>query len=190
MIDGAATRDEAMRRAAGGRDVRLLVADDDEPVRLLLVTLLKEVDGVGSIVAAADGAEAVQLAKTLALDIAVLDLDMPRLDGVAAALELAALQPTLAIALQTSDPDALRRRACGLDFPLFDKIDFDRVVAWVAGEIAGLSRAATLLPRAGRDLSCARCGYGVATDAPPQRCPMCGSVSEWTADRTRARAVG
>jgi hypothetical protein len=32
--------------------------------------------------------------------------------------------------------------------------------------------------RAGNDLSCAGCGYGVAT-APPSRCPMCNRATEW-----------
>jgi predicted Zn-ribbon and HTH transcriptional regulator len=111
------------------------------------------------------------------------------LAGIAAALELAALQPTLAIALQSSDPDTLRRRARATRFPLFDKVDFDRLLAWVAAEVASLRRRATALRVVG-DLSCARCGYGIATESPPRRCPMCDSATEWTERGTRARAIG
>jgi CheY-like chemotaxis protein/predicted RNA-binding Zn-ribbon protein involved in translation (DUF1610 family) len=179
MLDTAATADARTRGSQRAHNVRLLVVDDDAAVRTLYVALLEEVDGVGSVVAAADGAEAVRLARSVELDVAVLDLDMPRLDGVTAALELAALQPTLAIALQSSDPESLRRRAGALGFPLFDKVDFDRIVAWVEGEVEGVHRRAAASPSGFGDLSCARCGYGIATDSPPQHCPMCGRATRW-----------
>jgi CheY-like chemotaxis protein len=188
MVDAVATMDETTRRSAPGRQVRLLVADDDERARALYVTLLGELDGVGSVVAAADGAEAVQLAGAFELDVAVLDLHMPRLDGLAAALELAALQPALAIALQSSDPESLRRRARAAGYPLFDKVDLDRVVAWVAGEVASRRRPARAL-RLVDDLSCARCGYGIATESPPCRCPMCDGAAEWIGRGTRVGAI-
>ena len=187
MLDTAATADARTRGSERAHDVRLLVADDDVRVRALYVTLLKEVDGVGSVVAAADGAEAVQLARNVELDVAVLDLNMPRLDGVTAALELAVLQPTLAIALHSSDPDSLRRRAGALDFQLFDKVDFERLVAWVAGEVENVRRRAAASARGFGDLSCVRCGYGIATDSPPRHCPMCGTATRWMRARHAAR---
>jgi CheY-like chemotaxis protein len=116
--------------------VRVLVADDDKAARMLYVTLLTDVAGVDTVVAAADGTEAVRCAKVHALDLAVLDLNMPRLDGVAAAQELLALQPSLAVALHSSDPADLHRRARGLGALLFDKLGFEELVAWVEAEVA------------------------------------------------------
>src|SRR5688572_10302853 len=109
----------------------LLVADDDPGVLTMFATLLRATAGVTSVVEAKDGAAAVGLARRRRLDIAVLDMNMPRLDGIEAALRLRAMQPSLQIALHSSDPELLRRRAAGLGLPLFDKVDFDRLLAWV-----------------------------------------------------------
>ena len=178
----AAAKDERTSRPARARELRLLVADDDEALRTHYVTLLEQIDGVGSVVAAADGVEAVQLARAAELDLAVLDLNMPRLDGVEAAVAIAALQPALAIAVHSSDPDALRGRAHGLDLALFDKLQFDGLVSWVGDEVARRRASGPTPPRL--DLSCAHCGYGVATDPPPRRCPMCDSETDWVAAAT------
>ena len=101
-------------RAASSPAVRVLVADDDESQRILYGSLVLGLPGVTSVVAAQDGVEAVRVAGALALHVAILDLNMPRLDGVEAALRLSATQPSLRIALHSSDPDELRQRAHGL----------------------------------------------------------------------------
>jgi CheY-like chemotaxis protein len=158
-------------------DARLLLADDNEAVRAAHKRLLEGMDGVGSVIGAADGVEVMQIGATVPLDIAILDLNMPRLDGVDAATRLAILQPTISVALHSSDPSALRDRARGLDFALFDKIDVDGLTAWLAGE---LERRQRRLAVDVRDVNCSRCGYGVAVDPPPVRCPMCNTSADWT----------
>jgi len=60
----------------------VLVADDDPVMRLLMLEMLAQV-GLGGI-EAGDGAEAVELARTHAPDLVLLDVDMPRLDGFSA----------------------------------------------------------------------------------------------------------
>jgi len=114
--------------------VRVLVADDDESQRILYGSLVLGLPGVTSVVAAQDGVEAVRVAGALALHVAILDLNMPRLDGVEAALRLSATQPSLRIALHSSDPDELRQRAHGLGLPLFGKLEVDRLAEWVEDE--------------------------------------------------------
>lgn len=162
--------------------VRLLLADDDASVRTMLATLLRAAAGVGSVVEAGDGAEAVALAIGGRLDVAVLDMNMPRLDGIEAARRLRALQPTLPIALHSSDPELLRRRAASLELPLFDKIDVHRLLAWVeqqAKAAAGHDHR-TVAPLARKlDLCCDLCGYGIVSRMPPTRCPMCGEDTVW-----------
>ena len=121
-------------RAASSPAVRVLVADDDESQRILYGSLVLGLPGVTSVVATQDGVEAVRVAGALALHVAILDLNMPRLDGVEAALRLSATQPSLRIALHSSDPDELRQRAHGLGLPLFGKLEVDRLAEWVEDE--------------------------------------------------------
>jgi CheY-like chemotaxis protein len=165
--------------AAGAR---VLVADDDPGVRTMFATLLRAAAGVASVIEAEDGAEAVELVREQRPDIAVLDMNMPRLDGIEAALRLRALEPSLQIALHSSDPELLRQRAAGLELPLFDKVDFDRLLAWVerhAEEASAASGSAAVARIAPIDLCCSLCGYGIVSPVPPARCRMCGGAPEW-----------
>jgi CheY-like chemotaxis protein len=160
---------------------RVLLADDDRGVRTMFARLLRATAGVTSVVEAADGAEAVEFVGAHPLDLAVPDMNMPRLDGIDAAVRPRALQPSLQIALHSSDPELLRRRAAGHDLPLFDKLDLDRLIAWVqqqANAASGNGGAVAPLVRK-TDLCCSLCGYGIASRAPPARCPMCGVEAVW-----------
>jgi CheY-like chemotaxis protein len=122
--------------------------------------------------------------------VAVIDLNMPDLDGVETAIRLRALQPSLRIALHSSDPEQLRKRAAGLQLPLFDKFDFNKLLEWVEQQ-ARDPRAAgegdvRLAPSAREaDLCCSRCSYGIASRTPPARCPMCGRDASWIEPRGR-----
>jgi CheY-like chemotaxis protein len=174
--------------APGG--IHVLLADDDERVRSLLATVVGEMDGVASVIEADDGAAAVQIARAVRVDAAVLDFNMPRLDGVEAAVRLRALQPWMRIALHSSDPDSLRARAGGLGLPLFDKLESERLVHWVerqarSWESRGKETVAGVSPLARRlDLSCSMCGYGIVSRKPPDRCPMCHVDAAWTEPRS------
>jgi CheY-like chemotaxis protein len=131
--------------------MRALVADDDETVRSLYVCLLREFVGISSLVEASDGHEAVLIARRLRCQVAILDFNMPRLDGVEAALLLRRDCPSTRVAVQSSDPDGLKERAAGLGLATFDKLDFECLLAWVerqAGAWNGLeSTVAALAPR-------------------------------------------
>jgi DNA-binding NarL/FixJ family response regulator len=63
----------------------ILIADDHRLFRQGLAALLREQPGWEVVAEAGDGEEAVQLAATLKPQIAVLDVEMPRVDGVEAA---------------------------------------------------------------------------------------------------------
>jgi CheY-like chemotaxis protein len=172
--------------------VRVLVADDDEGVRAHFVSLLGDATGIASTLEAEDGAEAMQVGLQLRPEIAVLDLNMPRLSGVEVAQTLSALQPSMRIALRSSNPNDLRARAGGLGIPLFDKLECDRLVHWVETQ-ARSCRPCTEEPVAAvsalqrrRDLTCLLCGYGIVSRKPPERCPMCQVDAAWTASRSRS----
>ncbi|MFD8823066.1 response regulator [Streptomyces sp. NPDC059605] len=70
---------------------RILVVDDQHLIRAGIVTLLRTVDGLGPIVEAADGEEAVAAAREHRPDLILMDIYMPRLSGLAAAEQILAL---------------------------------------------------------------------------------------------------
>jgi CheY-like chemotaxis protein len=174
---GDGPRDEAVTGA------RVLVADDDAAARCLYVSLLGELAGISSLVDASDGHEAVRIGRRLRCQVAILDFNMPHLDGVEAALLLRRDCPSTRVAVQSSDPDGLKERAAGLGLAMFDKLDFECLLAWVERQVGawnGLeSTVAALAPR--RDFSCAFCGYGIVSREAPERCPMCDRKTTWEA---------
>lgn len=76
--------------------IRLLVADDDDGVRSLFAALLRVATRVAPMIEARDGIEAVELGRAHRPQVAILDLKMPRLDGVTAALAAATAHRTAA----------------------------------------------------------------------------------------------
>jgi DNA-binding NarL/FixJ family response regulator len=89
----------------------LLVADDHEMVRWGLRGVL-EAGGYEVIAEASDGSEAVEKTLSLAPDIAILDITMPRLNGLAAARRIRALAPrTEVMILSMHHSDQMVREA-------------------------------------------------------------------------------
>ena len=85
--------------------IRVLIADDQRVVReglALVLGLLPEVEVVG---AAADGDQAVAMAAELLPDIVLMDLRMPRCDGVEATRLLRARVPGSTVVILTTYAD-------------------------------------------------------------------------------------
>jgi DNA-binding NarL/FixJ family response regulator len=76
---------------------RVLLADDHTVVRDGLRTVLDSVPDLEVVAEAADGAEAVELALSEDVELAVLDVSMPRMTGLQAAHELARRKPELRV---------------------------------------------------------------------------------------------
>ncbi|MFJ8621552.1 response regulator [Kitasatospora sp. NPDC093550] len=86
--------------------IRTMVVDDDALVRLGLVDLLTRDPALTVVAEAADGLQAVELAGSRRIDVALMDIRMPRLDGIAATRRLRELPDApRVIALTTFDLD-------------------------------------------------------------------------------------
>ncbi|MFF8551663.1 response regulator [Streptomyces sp. NPDC015501] len=105
--------------AAAPAPIRVLIADDQLLVRRGLALMLGPEPAVEVVGEAADGAQAVELARRLRPDVVVMDIRMPVLDGIAATERLTREAPDCRVlALSTFDMDeyvvaALRAGACG-----------------------------------------------------------------------------
>ena len=91
--------------------IRIMLADDHLVVRMGLAAIIsieRDMEVVGE---AADGAEAVKLATELHPDVVIMDIMMPKLDGVAATAEIRKRNPETQILILTTfgTSDDLRR---------------------------------------------------------------------------------
>ncbi len=73
---------------------RILIAEDETLIRMDLAEMLRE-NGYEVIAEATNGEEAIALAHELKPDLAILDVKMPKLDGITAAEEIVKLAPVL-----------------------------------------------------------------------------------------------
>jgi len=91
--------------------IRLLVADDENLLRMALAALLDLEDGLEVIAQADNGTDAVRLAGLHDPDVVLLDLEMPGLDGIDTASAILANRPDQAIILLTrhARPGVLKR---------------------------------------------------------------------------------
>lgn len=89
---------------------RILVAEDETIIRLDLRELLERA-GFEVCAEARDGAEAVELARSERPDLAVLDVKMPRLDGIDAARRILEERPLPIVMLTAYGQDELVARA-------------------------------------------------------------------------------
>jgi DNA-binding NarL/FixJ family response regulator len=89
--------------------IRVLVADDHPVVRQGLRALLESLEEFEVVAVASTGAEAVRAAVLYQPDVALLDLQMPDLDGFGAMRELARVAPNVAVCVLTmyEDDDSL-----------------------------------------------------------------------------------
>jgi len=96
----------------GGTVIRVLLADDEAMVRAGVRAILDTDPGIDVVAEAGDGAEAVDLVRKHRPDVAVLDIRMPVLDGLAAAAEIRGQVPgTAVMILTTFSEDAYIARA-------------------------------------------------------------------------------
>lgn len=85
--------------------ITVLIVDDQKIVREGLVSLIGLLPGVTVVGAATDGDDAVRQARTLRPDVVLMDLNMPRRNGVEATSELRRVLPDTAVVVLTTYSD-------------------------------------------------------------------------------------
>jgi PAS domain S-box-containing protein len=132
----------AQGSATTGEGLSVLVVEDNADGRLALVTLLEMMGH--RVLGAADGEAGLELAQKMKPDVAILDLGLPRMDGLTLARHLRS-DPSLGglklIALTGwgSAPDRLRTREAGFDHHLTKPADPEQLAELLSGIRSALS---------------------------------------------------
>ena len=87
--------------------IRVLIADDDRLVRAGIVGILSTADDIQVVAEAGDGVEATEAAAAHRVDVVLLDIQMPRLDGIQALRDIKRRAPLLPVAMLTTFSDDL-----------------------------------------------------------------------------------
>lgn len=90
--------------------LRVVVAEDEGLIRMDVVATLQEA-GYEVVGEAADGEEAVQLATELEPDLVVMDIKMPKMDGISAAEKISVLKIPVVLLTAFSQADLVARAA-------------------------------------------------------------------------------
>lgn len=120
--------------------VRVIIADDHPVVRDGLTAMLDSEPGINVIATAADGIDAVATAVALSPALVVMDLQMPRLDGVGAIRRLAQEAPAVKVLVLTTydtDADIVRAVEAGATGYLLKDAPRDDLVAAVPAAARG-----------------------------------------------------
>jgi DNA-binding NarL/FixJ family response regulator len=127
--------------------IRVVLADDQRLVRESLGTLLGLLDGIELVASAGDGEEAVALVERHRPQVVLMDLRMPRLDGIEATRRLRELQPQVSVIALTTYADdesvlgALRAGARGYLTKDAGSEDIRKAILTVAAGEAALDPA-------------------------------------------------
>jgi DNA-binding NarL/FixJ family response regulator len=99
-------------------NIRVLIVDDTERVRQDLRTFLTLAGKIEVIGEASNGLESIQLVKTLAPQVVLMDLEMPVMDGYEATRQIKALQPScrvIALTIHGEETEQKKALDAGMD---------------------------------------------------------------------------
>jgi two-component system, NarL family, response regulator LiaR len=91
--------------------LRILIVEDDPLIQLGLEQYLEEFAQFQIVGQATDGYRAIETAKKLAPDLVIMDIGLPKLDGIAAAQEIKMILPAIRIVMLTSHDTKTEMRA-------------------------------------------------------------------------------
>lgn len=90
-----------MNEAGEKRKIRVLIVDDERHIRNLIRLIVSSL-GAEVVGEAGDGVQALELYKQLSPDITMLDINMPKLDGISVLKQIVALNPRSLVIMMTS----------------------------------------------------------------------------------------
>lgn len=120
--------------------VEVIVVDDHDLVRMGLVRLLSDVDGIRVVASGASGEEAVELAKKHDPDVMLMDVRMPGMDGIEATKKIQRFLPDIRIIAVTAcvdDPFPSRLLQAGASGYLTKDASTDEMVQAIKTVMAG-----------------------------------------------------
>ncbi len=82
--------------------IRVMVADDERLIRAGIRLVLANAANIEIVAEGTDGREAVELVRRHQIDVALLDIRMPRLDGLAAATDIRRISPSTQVVMLTT----------------------------------------------------------------------------------------
>lgn len=105
--------------------IRAIVADDHVMFRQGLLNMLKGADDIDVVADCGDGHEALELIRRYAPDVAVLDVSMPKLDGISVARQVARELPETRVVILSmhDDPEMLERATAAKVYGFVSKDD-------------------------------------------------------------------
>jgi DNA-binding NarL/FixJ family response regulator len=170
--------------------IRVVIADDHAVVRLGLAQLLATASDITVDAEAADGEEAVALTAAHRPDVVLMDLSMPRVDGVEATRRILAADPDAQVVVLTSFSerarilDALDAGAAGY---LLKDAPPEELLQGIRAAARGES---PLDPRAARALLSARAGRNGEVELTPRERQVLSLVGEGLPNKLIARRLG
>jgi DNA-binding NarL/FixJ family response regulator len=167
--------------------IRVLLADDDQLVRSGLRALLDAEPDIAVVGEAADGREAIERARTIAPDVVLIDVRMPKLDGVGATREIVTWprRPRVLV-LTTFDLDEVVDDAldAGADGFLLKRATPEQLIDGIRTVFAGDALVAPAVTRRLLD------AYAARRPADRERLQLAARLTAREADILRALAEG
>lgn len=116
--------------------LRILLVDDHALVRRGFRVLLEQYEDVQVVGEAADGLEAVEKAKNLRPDVILMDVHMPRMDGIAATKQIREQVPEASVVMLTvseEEQDFLEALRCGAQGYLVKAVEPEQLISMLRG---------------------------------------------------------